>query len=174
MLREKKTQIVDVLADQLSQSAIIISTNYQGLVAKQMEELRSTLRKANIEYHVVKNTLLHRAADKAGKPQIMAIVEGPVALAFGQDDVAAAARVLNQYVKSGASSLEIRGALLGERVLRPEEVVGLASLPSREVLVARLIGQLQAPVGALHNVLNSPLRGLLYVLQSRMQTTSTG
>ncbi len=173
MLREKKTQIVDVLADQLSQSAIIISTNYQGLVAKQMEELRSTLRKANIEYHVVKNTLLHRAADKAGKPQIMAIVEGPVALAFGQDDVAAA-RVLNQYVKSGASSLEIRGALLGERVLRPEEVVGLASLPSREVLVARLIGQLQAPVGALHNVLNSPLRGLLYVLQSRMQTTSTG
>lgn len=172
MLREKKKQIVDDLIDQLSGSTIIISTNYRGLVAKQMEELRRSLARSNVRYHVVKNTLLRRAADEVGKPQIMDIVEGPVALAFGHDDVADAARVLSQYVRSGASSLEIRGALLGERILGPDEVAGLATLPSREVLVARLIGQLQGPVGALHNVLSSPLRGLLYVLQGRAKAIS--
>ena len=173
MLREKKMQVVDNLTDQLSGSTIIISTNYRGLVAKQMEELRRTLAKSNVTYHVVKNTLLRRAAEEVGKPQLMDIVEGPVALAFGHDDVADAARALSQYVRSGGSSLEIRGALLGERILGPEEVTGLATLPSREVLVARLIGQLQAPVGALHNVLSSPLRGLLFVLQGRAKAISS-
>lgn len=171
MLREKKMQIVSDLADDLSRSAIIISTSYKGMLAKQMTELRSTLAKANIEYHVVKNTLVYRAADKAGKPQLMAIIEGPVALAFGYDDIASTAKVLNRYIKSAASPLQIRGGLLGDRVLRPEEVVGLADLPSREILVSRLLGQLQVPLGTLHNVLSSPLRGLLYVLQSKAQAT---
>ena len=172
MLREKKVQIVSDLTDNLLRSAIIIATNYQGLLAKQMTELRSALAKADIEYHVVKNTLVYRAADKAGKPQLTEIIEGPVALAFGYDDVANTARVLNQYIKSAASTLAIRGGLLGDRVLRPEEVVNLANLPSREVLISKLIGQLQAPVSMLHNVLNSPLRGLLYVLQNRTQTAN--
>jgi large subunit ribosomal protein L10 len=171
MLREKKMQVVSNLADDLSRSAIIIATSYRGMLAKQMTELRATLAKANVEYHVVKNTLVYRAADKAGKPQLMAIIEGPVALAFGYDDVASTARVLNQYIKSAASPLQIRGGLLGDRVLLAEEVVSLANLPSREVLISRLIGQLQAPMATLHNVLSSPLRGLLYVLQSRAQTT---
>ncbi|MFO7773932.1 MAG: 50S ribosomal protein L10 [Dehalococcoidia bacterium] len=172
MLREKKMQIVSDLADNLSRSAIIIATNYQGLLAKQMTELRSTLAKADIEYQVVKNTLVYRAADQAGKPQLMNIIEGPVALAFGYDDVANTARVLNQYIKSAVSPLQIRGGLLGDRVLLPDEVVSLANLPARDVLISRLIGQLQAPVQGLHNALSSPLQGLLCVLQNRAQATN--
>jgi large subunit ribosomal protein L10 len=170
MLKEKKAQVVNDLADNLSRSAIIIATNYQGMLAKQMTELRQTLADANIEYQVVKNTLVYRAADRAGRPEIMAVVEGPVALAFGYDDVANTARVLTQYVKSGVSPLQIRGGLLGDRVLRVEEVASLANLPPREVLVSRLLGQLQAPVSSLHNALSSPLRALVYVLQNRAQT----
>lgn len=170
MLREKKVQIVSNLADDLSRSTIIIATNYQGLLAKQMAELRNALAKAGVEYHVVKNTLVYRAADQAGKPQLRDIIEGPVALAFGYDDIVNTARALNQYIKSTALSLQIKGGLLGDRILLPEEVVSLANLPPREVLISRLIGQLQAPIGALHNVLNLPLQGLLTVLQNRAQT----
>lgn len=160
------------LADDLSRSTIIIATNYQGLLAKQMAELRNALAKAGIEYHVVKNTLVYRAADQASKPQLKDIVKGPVALAFGYDDAVNAAKALNQYIKSAALSLQIRGALLGDRILLPEEVVNLTNLPPREVLIAKLIGQLQAPVGTLHNILSIPLQGLLNVLQNRVQTIS--
>ena len=172
MIREKKAQIVNKLADDLSRSSIVIATNYQGLLAKQMAELRSALAKAGIGYHVVKNTLTYRAADQAGKPQLKSIVEGPVALAFGYGDAVSAARALNQYIKTAALSLQVKGALLGNRILSAEEVVSLTNLPPREVLIARLIGQLQAPVGALHNALGSPLRALLYLLRNRAQNIS--
>ena len=172
MLREKKVQIVSNLADDLSRSTIIIATNYQGLLAKQMAELRNALAKAGVEYHVVKNTLVYRVADQAGKPQLRDIIEGPVALAFGYDDIVNTAKALNQYIKSAALSLQIRGGLLGDRILLPEEVVSLANLPPREVLISQLIGQLQAPIGTLHNILNLPLQGLLNVLQNRAQTIS--
>jgi len=172
MLREKKAQIVSNLADDLSRSTIIIATNYQGLLAKQMAELRNALAKAGVEYHVVKNTLVYRAADQAGKPQLRDIIEGPVALAFGYDDIVNTAKALNQYIKSAALSLQIRGGLLGDRILLPEEVVSLANLPTGEVLISKLIGQLQAPIGTLHNILNLTLQGLLNVLQNRAQTIS--
>ncbi|MBE0431102.1 MAG: 50S ribosomal protein L10 [Dehalococcoidia bacterium] len=172
MLREKKAQIVSDLTEELSRSTIIIATNYQGLVARQMAELRNALAKADVGYHVIKNTLVYRAADQAGKPHLKDIVEGPTALAFGYDDAVIAAKTLNQYIKSTTLPLEIRGGLLGDRVLPPDEVVSLANLPPREILVSRLIGQLQAPVAALHNLLSYPLRGLVTVLTNRAQATS--
>jgi len=172
MLREKKVEIVSNLADNLSRSNIIIATNYQGLLAKQMAELRNVLAKAGVEYHVVKNTLVYRAAEQAGKPRLRDIIEGPVALVFGYDDIVNTAKALNQYIKSAALPLQIRGGLLGDQILPPEEVVSLATLPPREVLIAKLIGQLQAPIGTLHNILNFPLQGLLNVLQNRAQTIS--
>ena len=172
MLKEKKAQIVGNLADDLSRSTIIIATNYQGLPAKQMAHLRNALTKAGIGYHVVKNSLVYRAADHASRPHLKDIVEGPVALAFGYDDAVSAARTLHQYIKSTALSLQIKGGLLEDRILLPEELASLANLPSREILVSRLIGQLQAPVVTLHNILSSPLRGLLTVLQNRAQTAT--
>jgi large subunit ribosomal protein L10 len=172
MLRAKKGQIVSKLADDLSRSTIVIATNYQGLLAKQMAELRNALAKAGVEYHVVKNTLVYRAADQVDRPQLKEIVEGPVALALGYDDAVSAVKALNQYIKSSALPLQIRGGLLGDRILLSEELASLANLPPREVLIAKLIGQFQAPAGTLHNTLSFPLRGLLNVLQSRIQTTS--
>jgi len=172
MLKEKKVQIVSSLAENLSRSTIIIATNYQGLLAKQMTELRNALAKAGIEYHVVKNSLVFRAADHIGKPQLRDIIEGPVALAFGYDDIVNTAKALNQYIKTSALPLEIRGGLVGDRVLPPVEVITLASLPTKEALLAKLFGQLQAPIGTLHNILSVPFQGLLNVLQNRAQSIS--
>jgi large subunit ribosomal protein L10 len=172
MLREKKVEIVSNLADDLSRSTIIIATNYQGLLAKQMAELRNALAKAGIGYHVVKNTLVYRAADQAGKPQLRDIIEGPVALVFGHDDIVNTVKAFNQNIKSAALPLQIRGGLLGDRILLPEELVSLANLPTRGVLISKLLGQLQAPMSTLHNILSFPLRGLLNVLQNKAQATS--
>ena len=173
MLREKKVQIVNNLADNVSRSTIIVATSYQGLLAKQLAELRNALAKAGIQYHVVKNTLIFRAADEAGKPELKEIVEGPVALAFGQADAVGLVKVLSQHIKATAIALQIKGGLLGDRVLDQEELTTLANLPSREVLIARLLGQMQAPVLTLHNILSYPLQGLLTVLQNRAQSMSS-
>jgi large subunit ribosomal protein L10 len=170
MLKEKKSQIVSNLSDDLSRSTIIIATNYRGLLAKQMTDLRNALAKAGIGYHVVKNTLVYRAADQASKPHLKDIVEGPVALAFGYDDAVSTAKVLNQYLKSTGLSLQIKGGLLGDRILLPDELTSLANLPPREMLISKLLAQLQLPVLTLHNILNSPLWGLLTVLQNKIQT----
>jgi large subunit ribosomal protein L10 len=172
MLKEKKAQIVSKLVDDLSRTTIVIATNYQGLLAKQMADLRNALAKAGVGYHVVKNTLVYRAADQASKPRLKDIVEGPVGLAFGYDDAVDTARALSQYIKSTGLSLQIKGGLLGDRVLPPDELVILANLPPKGVLVSRLLGQLQAPVATLHNLLSFPLQGLLTILQNRAQTAS--
>jgi large subunit ribosomal protein L10 len=172
MLREKKGQIIDKLTGDLSQSTIIIATNYQGLPAKQMAELRHILAKADADYHVVKNTLIRFAADKAGKSRVMDIIEGPVALVFGHGDAVNLAKALSQYIKSMELPLQIRGGLLEDRVLTSTEVLNLANLPPKEVLIAQVIGQLQAPMRGLHNILNFPLPGLLNVLQRRVEKLS--
>lgn len=169
MLREKKAEIIARLAGKLSRSAIVIATSYQGLLAKEMAELRRTLAKADVDYHVVKNRLVHFAAREAGKEQVMSIIDGPTALAFGYNEAVEAARALSQYVKSKESPLEIRGGLLGERVLNASEVMTLADLPSKAVLVSQLAAQLRAPLSGLHKVLASPLQGLGNVLQARIQ-----
>ena len=172
MIKEKKMQIIAKLADDLSRSTIVIATNYQGLTAKQMADLRNILAKADAGYHVVKNTLARFAADKAGKENMAGIIEGSVALVFGYGDVVNPARVLTQYIRSGESALQIRGGLLGERVLTSDEVVSLAILPPKEILVSQLIAQLNTWIVGLHNVLSSPLQGLLNVLQRKTEEFS--
>jgi len=169
MLKEKKGQIIDKLADDLSRSTIIIATGYQGVTAREMTELRRTLADTDVNYHVIKNTLACLAAQRAGKEKLVNIIDGPTALAFGYDDVGQVAKVINRYVKSTGLAMQIKGGLLGERVLSADEVIVLANLPSRNELISQLIAEMQAPVRRLHNILSSPLVGLCNVLQARIQ-----
>ena len=173
MLREKKEQIVNKLAENLSRSTMVVMTNYQGAMAKQMNDLRRSLADSGVEYHVVKNTLLRFALEKAGKTEISSLIEGPIALAFGYDDVLAPVKTLTRHIKSAELPLKLNGGMLGERLLDASEIMGLANLPSQEVLIANLIGQMQAPLLNLNNVLNAPLHRLLFILQSRIQKIGT-
>jgi len=173
MLREKKEQIINKLAENLSCSTMVVITNYQGVTAKQMNDLRKTLADTGVEYHVVKNTLLRFALEKTGKTEVSSLIDGPIALAFGYDDILAPVKALNQHIKSAELSVTLRGGVLGERVLAASEIMKLANLPPREVLIAKLIGQMQAPVLNLNNILSAPLQRLLLVLHSRIQEIST-
>ena len=174
MLKEKKEQMIDELAASLSRCTIAVATDYRGLTAKEMVQLRRRLTELGIEYRVIKNTLTRFAAEKASKKQLETLLTGPVAIAFGYDDVLKPAQVLREHIRSTGSVLQIKGGILGDRLLTAEDVANLANMPPREVLISRLMGQLQAPLQVLHNVLSAPLRGLLNVMQARIQQVEGG
>jgi large subunit ribosomal protein L10 len=174
MLKKKKEQMIDELTSSLSRCTIAVATDYRGLTAKEMVQLRRRLTALGIEYRVIKNTLTRFAAEKAGKKQLEPLLSGPVAIAFGYDDVVKPAQVLREHIRSVGSVLQIKGGILGDKLLTPEDIASLAIMPSREVLIARLMGQLQAPVQALHNVLSAPLQGFLNVMQARIKQLEGG
>jgi large subunit ribosomal protein L10 len=174
MLKEKKEKMIEELASSLSRCTIAVATDYRGITAKEMVQLRRRLTELGIEYRVIKNTLTRFAADKASKKQLEELLAGPVALAFGYDDVVKPAQVLRDHIRSAGSVLQIKGGILGGRLLTAEDVANLANLPSREVLISRLMGQLQAPLQTLHNVLSASLRSLLNAMQARIQQIEGG
>ena len=169
MSREKKALIIDTLQQVFSKCSIGILTDYRGLSTPEMTNLRSRLRESGIEYKVVKDTLARFAAERAGKDELVSLFEGPVAVASGYGDITEPAKVLADYIRTSKASLDIKGGFIGDRVLTSGEVIILSTLPSREVLLARVLGGMQAPVSALVSQLLAPMRGIIGVLQARIQ-----
>jgi len=167
--REKKAQIIDRLQESVSKSNVGILTDYRGLSATEITVLRRKLRESGIEYRVVKNTLARFAVERAGRADLVSFFEGPVAIAFGYGDITEPAKVLTDYIGTSKVSLSIKGGFLSESPLTAEDVQVLAKLPSREVLLAKVLGGMQSPVAALINCLTAPLRGIIGGLQARIQ-----
>jgi len=170
----KKHEMVAFLAEKLSRSQIVIATDYRGLSAGEIAELRWKLREAGVEYRVVKNTLASFAAAKVGKPNLSELLRGPTALAFGYEDPVWSAKAVIEWQRSRESPLAIKGGLLGERLLTTGEVQSLASLPPREELLAKVTGAMQAPIYRLLSTLSGNLRALVWILQSRKQALEGG
>lgn len=168
MSREKKAETIDRLQAAFSKASISILTDYRGLATSEMTDLRRRLQGSGGEYKVVKNTLARFAVARAGKEDFASSFEGPIAVAFGYGDVVAPAKVLASFIAEANTSLSIKGGLLGDRVLTSEEVISLARLPSREVLLARALGQMKSPIWALVNCLAAPMREMIGVLQARI------
>jgi large subunit ribosomal protein L10 len=174
MRKEKKKEAVSQLAEKFSRCNIAITTNYRGLSVAEMTELRRRLRQGGIEYRVIKNTLARFAAKLAGKEGLNQIIEGPTAIAFGYSNVTEPAKALIDYIRSSRGRLTIRGGLLGQRVLTASEVTDLATLPPKEVLMAKVLGAMQGPISALVNVLNSTLVGIVGMLNARIRQLEGG
>ena len=173
MPTESNVRRVEELRGWIERCTVAITTDYTGLSVDAMNVLRRELREKGVQFRVVKNTLTHLAADAAGKPAFKEIVEGPTGIAFGYGDPVEPAKALAEYIRVARSSLKIRGGLMDGRVLSPEDVVALAALPSKDELVARLLGQLQAPISGLVTVLNGPISGLARVLQAYIDKSET-
>lgn len=174
MSREKKTQIIDNLQEVFSKCNIGILTDYRGLSASEMNVLRRRLGESGISYKVVKNTLARFAAERAGKDELVSFIEGPVAIAFSYGDITEPARALTDYIRTSKSSLSIKGGFLGDRLLTSEEVKTLSTLPSREILLARILGGMQIPIVALVDYLTIPIKGIIGALQTRIQQLEGG
>ena len=141
--------------------------------AANMADLRARLREQGIEYKVIKNTLTLRAASELGNEGVGEVLRGPTALAFGYGDVVAVAKGINGYITTTRMPLVIHGAVMDGEILTAGQVMTLASLPPRDELLSRLLGQMQAPITGLVTVLSAPIRGLVTVLQ-RVADQSAG
>ena len=141
----KKAEQVDIGAEKMKAATSIVVVNSRGLSVDQDTVLRRTLRESGVEFKVIKNSILTRAAEKAGLAEMKDLFAGPSAVAFSNDDVIAPAKVINDFAKT-ADKLEIKGGAIEGAVSSKEEIVALATLPNREGLLSMLLSVLQAPV----------------------------
>ncbi|MFO7266344.1 MAG: 50S ribosomal protein L10 [Bacillota bacterium] len=163
--KPEKVAAVAKLQEDLAASQAVFVTDFRGLTVAQLTKLRRKLREAGAEYRVVKNTLARRAADEVGASALNPLLVGPTGMAFAKKDPVATAKVLNEFVKE-TKIFQVRGGLLQGKLLTPEGVQALADLPPREVLLAQVLGGLQAPISGLLFVLQGTLRKLVYVLDA--------
>ena len=174
MSREDKALIIEQLQEAFSKCEVGIFTDYRGLTASEINSLRNKLRGLGVEYKVVKNTLARFAVVGAGKDELVDFFEGPVAIAFGHGEITEPAKALADYINVSKVDLSVKGGFLGDRILTAKDVMTLSTLPSREILLAKLLGGMQAPVHALLSHLNAPVRGFMAVLQARIQQLEEG
>lgn len=170
MPTQTKIDRVNELKEKLERSSIVVTANHTNIPVNQMTELRRRARAAGVEFLIIKNTLMHLAADAAHRPQVKEIVQGPTAIAFGYDDPVDVAKTLQEYIRSTRSALVIQGAVMGDGpALQPRDVERLAALPPKARLLANLLMQFQAPLYRLLAVLNGPLQNLDGLLQARIR-----
>ena len=163
MRLDAKKKIAEDLHDRFSRSAIIVVTDYKGLDVAAMNDLRRKLRAEAVEYRVVKNSLLVRAADDTEAALIKKHFKGPSAVAISYEDPVAPAKVLTQFAKEN-DKLEIKIGVLNGKVLDVNAIKELASLPGREVLLAQLLATLNAVPTSFVRVLAEIPRSMLNVL----------
>lgn len=161
---EKKKQIVNSLTERISESVSIVFADYRGLTVEQDTELRRALREADVEYNVVKNSLTRFAAKNSGYEELVEHLTGPVAMATSSDPVAPA-KVLHEYSKK-FNNLELKVGVLEGKIIDVEGIKAIATLPSKEELVAKVLGGLNAPISGFVNVLNANIRGLVVALNA--------
>ena len=169
MPTEAKRETVAELTEEARGSTTMIVSEYRGLKVSELGEIRRSLRKQNVTYHVVKNRLMKIAARDAGAETLGLLLEGPTAVAFARGDEAAAAKAVLDAVRP-YRLVKITGAVLGTRVIDADGVVRLSQLPSREVVLAQVAGAIAAPLTAMAGLFDAPLReisGLVQALADR-------
>jgi len=160
---DEKRKVVEKLAERIRDADSMIVADYRGLTVTQIADVRGALRETGASFAVAKNTLARRAAEEAGKPLLVDLLQGPTAIAFVGDDAAAAAKKLSEVART-TRILAVRGAVLEGRALSAEEVRQLGELPSKDVLRAQVVGAVASPIQGAYNVLAAPLREFLVVL----------
>ena len=163
MPTEAKKATVAELREELTNARTMIISEYRGLTVKEIAEIRRALRKQDVRYRVVKNRLLRIAADGAVGEALSPLLTGPTAIAFGADESSTAKAVLDA-TRPYNKIVRIKGAVLGDKSIDADAVTRLAALPSRDVLLAKLAGGMQAPVATLAGLFAAPLRNLGYAL----------
>lgn len=163
VLDSKKQQVVEI-KEKIKNSKSIILVDYRGLTVEQDTALRNRLRKANVEYKVVKNSIIVFATKDENLDGLENYLSGPTAIALG-DDECSAAKILVEFAKT-ADKLEIKAGVVEGKVISLKEVQDLANLPTKEVLVSKVLGGLNAPIVGFVNVLNGNIRGLVVALNA--------
>jgi len=170
MLKEQKERVVEQLAQRLRDSETLMVADYRGLTMPEIDELRSRLLEAGARFTVVKNTLTRRAAEAAGKEDVLELIDGPTAIAFleAEGDPVAVAKVLSETARTN-DVLVIRGGVFEGAVVGDAEIKRLATLPPADVLRAQLVGAVAAPLTTVVGLFAAPLRDLVGVIDARIR-----
>ncbi len=175
MKREDKEQVVEALTERLKTAETVLVADYRGLTMPQIDALRSRLIETGARFSVVKNTLTRRAAEAAGNEALLALLEGPSAIAFieADGDMVAAAKALADAAKE-TRVLAIRGGVLSGRTMSADEVESLAKLPAIDVLRGQVLGAIVAPLSAIAGLVNAPLQNLYGLIDARIEQLQAG
>jgi len=164
--RDQKAQVIEEVAGAIQESNAVFAVDYRGISVPQAAELRTALRGADSTFTIVKNTLAERAADQVGADALKELLQGPTAMTFVRGDAAAAAKALRDFRRgTGGTLLEFKGGWMNGQPLTPQDVDAIAQLPSRDVLIGRLVGMIASPLSGLVTALNNLPAGLARQLQ---------
>ncbi len=169
MLRQDKERIVEELTERLRTTETLIVADYRGLTVKDVDALRTRLLEHGARFTVVKNSLTRRAAEAAGADALLALLDGPTAIAFveADGDMVAVAKALAETART-TRVLAVRGGVMQGRAIGAEDVEELSKLPPAEVLRGQVLGAITAPVYAIVGLLTAPLRDLRGLLEARI------
>ncbi|WP_110460872.1 50S ribosomal protein L10 [Ruminiclostridium sufflavum] len=162
---EQKKEVVKELSEKVKAAQSFILADYRGLTVEQDTEMRNALRAAGVEYKVVKNTLTGLAMKENGYDGLDSYLNGPTAMAMSSTDVVAPAKILSEYAKK-YEKLELKVGVVEGKIINVDGIKALSELPSREVLIAKVLGGFNAPITGFANVLNANLKGLVVALNA--------
>ena len=166
LTKQQKIELVKGLAEKIKASKSAVFVDYKGLKVKDSTDLKKSLRKAGVEYVVVRKTLLDIALKNAGiEGASIKALDGQIALSLSNTDEISGAKIIDTFSKTN-ENVKMLGGVLGLQVMNADEVKALAKIPSKEELLAKLVGTLNAPVSGFVNVLAGNLRGLVQVLNA--------
>jgi large subunit ribosomal protein L10 len=170
MLKRDKEQVVERLTERIRAAETLIVADYRGLTNAQLEGLRDELLTHGARFAVVKNTLTRRAAEAAGNEALLALLDGPTAIAFLENggDPVATAKALSRLARE-SKVLAVRGGILEGRTISPDEIESLATLPPADVLRGQVLGAIVAPVQAIAGLVAAPLTNLAGLIDARIE-----
>lgn len=145
---------VEEIKEKLQKSQSVVLASYQGLTVEEDTQLRKSLREAGVEYKVYKNTLVILAAKELGIEGLDEHLQGPISIAIGYDDVTAPARILNDFAKTH-KKLELKAGLVQGEIYDADKVKQLANIPSKDILIAKLLGSIKSPLSKFAYLLNA-------------------
>lgn len=172
MNKDNKQELVTQMHDKLTRAKAVFLADFRGMNVGQATNLRVELRNASVEYKVFKNTLLDLAAKDTAVECLSPYLAGPTAIAISYDDPVSAAKVLSKFAKDPAGKFVLKVGVLSGKLLDVKQIQALADLPSREVLIAKMLGSMQAPATNFVGVLAALPGSLVRVLDAiRAQKT---
>lgn len=164
---ENKILKVDEITQRLNSAKSMVMVDYKGITVEEINALRVKFREAGVDYVVLKNSLVKRALNNAGITELDELLVGPSAFAFGMKDEVGPAKVIDEFItQTKSDKMTIKAGILEGKVVEPSAIVALSKLPPREVLIAKMMGSLNAPVTNFVGVLSATLRSLVYAVDA--------
>lgn len=162
---ELKKTVVAEIREKLGRAQSVVLVDYRGLTVEEVTDLRNQFRKAGVEYAVLKNTMITLAARDLGIQGLDGYLKGPTAVAFGYADPVAPAKIITEYLKKN-KKISVKCGMVDRKVIDQAGVTALAELPPREVLIAKLMGSMNAPITGFVGVLSGVLRKFVYAVEA--------